>query len=98
MALVVYQGPPNNINNDSIGDRSDSTAEGAKATKVTRFSSSSFQYRSNNNSSTIDRSEDFVGLVIYINMYTNTIVIIAFSLIYTLLFIITYYDANDLHL
>ena len=78
MALVVYQGPPNNINNDSIGDRSDSTAEGAKATKVTRFSSSSIQYRSNNNSSTIDRSEDFVGLVIYI--YTCILILLLSSL------------------
>lgn len=60
MALVVYQGPTTNI--------SDSTAEVAKSTKMTRFSSAPMQYRSNigNSLSTIDRSEDFVGLVIYI--------------------------------
>ena len=82
MALVVYQGPTTNISNDSVGDQSDDTTEEAKATKVTRFSSAPMQYRSNNghhNSSTIDRSADFVGLV---KIYS--IVIVAFSFIYTL--------------
>lgn len=68
MALVVYQGPNTNISNDTVGGRSDGTAEEAKATKVTRFSSAPMQYRSNNshhNSSIIDRSTDFVGLVKY---------------------------------
>lgn len=84
MALVVYQGPTTNSSNDSVGDRSDGTTDEAKVTKVTRFSSAPMQYRSNNghhNTSTIDRSADFVGLVIYIY---RVIVIIAFSFIYTI--------------
>lgn len=82
MALVVYQGPT-----------TDSTAEVAKSTKMTRFSSAPMQYRSNigNSLSTIDRSEDFVGLVIYI-YYCNH----RFHL-YTLL-LLSYDDTYDLYL